>query len=169
MVSRTLCVCTCMCVLSLLAGTLTLLKLLFYGHCESLWFSELLLLFFPPSLAAGCILCHKRFCEGLCSGYGVSNLNLHFGPPAKSLLALSKKGVKKRKRKEKMKKDILTNVCKTDPTSIASLGMSSQKGIAGVRPGRENMKRHFTPKPNTDFLHERGWVGETHHIESWPI
>lgn len=104
MVSRTLCVCTCMCVLSLLAGTLTLLKLLFYGHCESLWFSELLLLFFPPSLAAGCILCHKRFCEGLCSGYGVSNLNLHFGPPAKSLLALSKKGVKKEKEKKRWKK-----------------------------------------------------------------
>lgn len=36
-------------------------------YCESLWFSELLLLFFPPSLTTGCILCHKRFSEGLCS------------------------------------------------------------------------------------------------------
>lgn len=55
---------------------------------------------------------------------------------------------------------------KPDLTSTASLGMSSEKGISGVRPGRENMKRYFTPKPNTVFLHERGWVGGTHHIRS---
>lgn len=65
-----------------------------------------------------------------------------------------------------MKKDILMNVCKTDLTLNASLGMSSEKGISGVRSGRENMKRYFTPKPNTDFLHVRGWVGGTHYIRS---
>lgn len=68
-----------------------------------------------------------------------------------------------------MKKGVLTNVRKPYFTSLASLGMSWKKRISGVRPGRENVKRYFTPKPNTDFLHKRGWVAGTHHIRSRPV
>jgi len=64
-----------------------------------------------------------------------------------------------------MKKDILTDARKTDLTLITSLGMSLEKGISGVRPGRENMKRYFTSKPSTDFLRDRGWVCGTHFCQ----
>lgn len=131
-----LCMYVCVCVLSLLAGTLTLLKLLFYGHCESLWCSELLHLFSSPRPPSRCLhfVSQKVLWRAV---LWVWSLEPDLGPWVKSLWALSKKG--KRERKEKMKKDLLMNVRKTDLTSIASLGMSSEKGISGLRSQKENM------------------------------
>lgn len=147
--------CMYVCVLSLLAGTLTLLKLLFYGHCESFQFSELLLLFSSPHSFSRCLhFVSQKILWRAVLWVRSLETDLAFWSSGKSLWALSKK---KGKENEKMKKDILMNVRKTDLTSIASLGMLLEKGISGVMSGRGNMKRSFTSKPNTDFLREWEW------------
>lgn len=161
-----LCICTCICVLSLLPGILALLKLLFYVHqliVRVAGFQNCCFYSFPPPhqlLVAFCVT--KGFLKGCALTVEFRTATCILFLQQVPVSSIWKGGGKKIDEKRCFDECVYL-------TSIASLGKSWVKEISEVRPGRESMKRYFTPKPNIDFLHERGQVGETHHIRSWPI
>lgn len=92
MVSRSLCVCMCVSCLSWLGLWLSW-NCCFMDIVRAFSFQNCCFYSPPPTPSvAVCILCHKGFCEGLRSEYGVQKLILRFGLQANPLELYLKRG-----------------------------------------------------------------------------
>lgn len=144
MVSRTLCMYVC--VLSLLAGTLTLLKLLFYGHCESFQFSELLLLFSSPHSFSRCLhFVSQKILWRAVLWVRSLETDLAFWSSGKSLWALSKKKGKREWKDEKRH----FNECAKNRSHVHCLSgnVTGERNIWGhVREGKHEKILHIKTK-----------------------
>lgn len=157
--SLCICICTCMCVLSLLAGSLTLLKLLFYVHqliVRVAGFQKCCFYSFPPLKCQLHFVPQKAFWRAVLWLLSLE-LQLAFWSSSKIPVSSIWKGGGKNRWKRCFDECVPYFSC-----------LSGWKGYLKSGLGGKTWK-DTSPKPNTDFLHERGHVGETSHIRSWPI